>query len=347
MPLLTPQQTVRFFILGLPIGLILTGILAMFIYFRIDDVQEENSSRVPVRRPLAEADLRAYVRTLAGAIGPRHAGAPETLSSASKYFRSTLGPANLGFTVSRHEYEAEGQTFYNLVLDLPGAPGPRAGEIVLVTAAYDTTPQSPGANGHASGVAALMSLAQSFTGSRSARTLRFVALVNEAPPWAGTAASGSAAYAASLKIRQDNVVAVVSLEGLGSYSDTPGSQKSPPGPRVPFPGTGNFLAVIANAAAAPSLPRLAAEFTTATKLPLETETASSLPALLGGATARSFDAAGWPVLRISDTGDLRNPEWQTAGDTPDKLDYPRFLEAVKGIEALLRSLANDDRVIHS
>ncbi len=342
MALLTPQQTVRFFILGLPIGLILTGILAMFIYFRIDDVREENSSRVPVRRPLAEADLREYVRVLAGGIGPRHAGAPETLSSASKYFQSTLGPANLGFKVSRHEYEAEDQTFYNLVLDQPGAPGPRAEEIVLVTAAYDTPPQSPGANSHASGVAALMSLAQSFTGSYSARTLRFVALVNEAPPWAGTAGSGSAAYAASLITGQDKVVAVVSLEGLGSYSDLPGSQKFPPGPVAPFPDTGNFLALIANAAAAPSLPRLAAEFTTATKLPLQTESAVSLPVLMGGATARSFDAAGWPVFRVTDTSEWRDPAWQASGDIPDRLDYARFLEAVKGIEALLRTLANDD-----
>ncbi|MES2468116.1 MAG: M28 family peptidase [Verrucomicrobiota bacterium] len=340
MPLLTPQQTVRFLILGLPIGLILTGTLAMFIYFKVDEVHEEQSSRVPVRRLLNDADLRAQVRTLAAGIGSRHAGVPETLSSAQKYIQSTLGPANLGFQVSRHEFAADGQTYYNLVIDLPGAPGPRAEEIVLVTANYDSTAGSPGANANATGIAALMSLAQSFAGSASARTLRFAALVNESPPYAGTPRSGSVAYTASLRTRQDNVVAVVSLEGLGCYLDAPGSQKSPAGPATPFPDTGNFLALIANPAGAQWLGPLGAEFTTATRLPLEPEDAASLPVLLGTATARTFDQAGFPVLLLTDTGALRDPHFQQPGDTPDRIDYLRFLEAVRGIEAMLRSLVN-------
>lgn len=340
MPLLTPQQTVRFLILGLPIGLILSGIAAMFIYFRVDAVREERDSRIPVSRPLNEADLRAHVRTLATGIGPRHAGVPETLSSAAKYIQSTLGPANLGFKVSRHEFDHAGSTWYNLLIDVPGAPGPRQSEIVLVTAGYDTVPGSPGANTNASGVAALMSLAHSFAGSASARTLRFATLANESAPYAGTPGSGSASYAASLKIRQDNVVAVVSLESLGCYLDAAGSQRVPAGPAVPFPDTGNFLAVIAGTSLTPLLKGIAADFTIATRLPLEAESSTALPALLGTSTARSFDAAGFPVLRFTDTGPLRDPHYEAAGDVPDRLDYPRFLEAVRGIEAVLRTLLN-------
>ena len=343
MPLLSPQQTVRFFILALPIGLILTGILAMFIYFRVDAVREERSQRVPLRRPLSEADLRSHIRTLAAGIGPRHAGLPETLASASKYLQSTLGPANLGFKVSRHEFDQEGQTFYNLIIDLPGAPGPRQSEIVLVVAPYDTAPESPGADASASGIAALMGLAQSFAGSASARTLRFTALVNEAPPWAGTPRSGSAAYAASLRTRQDNVVAVLSLEGLGTYLDSPASQQSPPVPPgldAPFPDQGNFLALVANPATAPLLSSLAADFATATRLPLQPETSAPFPSLLGQSSARAFDAANFPVLRLTDTAELRAPQWLKPGDTPDLIDYPRLLEAVRGIEALLRTLLN-------
>ena len=340
MPLLTSQQTVRLFILGLPIGLIISGIAAMFIYFRIDSVRDDAEQRVLVSRALNEADLRAHVRTLSSGIGPRHAGAPETLSSAQKYIQSTLGPANLGFKVSRHEFEVEGRTCYNLQIDLPGAPGPRASEIVLVTANYDSVAGSPGANNNASGVAALMGLAQSFGGSASARSLRLLALENEAPPRAGTPSSGSAAYASSLRTRQDNVVAVLSLESLGFYLDNPNSQKNPAGPALPFPDVGNFLAMIANPAAGSLLSSLNAEFSTASKLPLVSETAASLPALLGTSTARTFADAGFAVLRLTDTGDLRDPNHNKSGDTPDKLDYARFLEATRGIEAILRTLLN-------
>lgn len=340
MPLLTPQQTVRFFILGLPIGLILSGIIAMFIYFRVDRVREHNEARVLVSKPLSENDLRSHVRTFAAGIGSRHSGVPETLSSAAKYIQSTLGPANLGFKVSRHEIIDGDQIWYNLIIDVPGAPGPHQGEIVMVTANYDTAPGSPGANANGTGMAALMSLAESFAGSASARSLRFVALVNEAAPWAGTPKSGSAVWAESLKVRQDNVVAVVCLESLGYFTDAANSQQNPAGPATPFPATGQFLALIANARAAALLPKLEAIFVTATKLPLEAESAASAPGLLGTESARTFDAAGLAVLRVTDTGALRDPNHGKTGDTPDRVDYPRLLEAVRGVEAIVRNLLN-------
>ena len=340
MALLTPQQTVRFFILGLPIGLVITGIAAMFIYFKVDTVREREESRVILSKALNETDLRAQVQVLAGGIGARHAGAPETLASAQKYVQSTLGPANLGFKVSRHEYEVAGETFYNLEIDLPGAPGPRAEEIVLVTANYDTVAGSPGADSNASGVSAMMSLAQSFGGAASARSLRFVALVNEVPPWAGTERSGSAAYAASLRTRQDKVVAVVSLEGLGIYLDGAESQRNPAGPALVFPPVGNFLAMIANARGAEFLSGASADFATATKLPLVAVSGVGQPALLGESMGKGFDAAGLAVLRVTDTGALRAVDFQLAGDRVDKLDFGRLLEATRGIEAVLRTLLN-------
>lgn len=340
MPRLTPQQTVRLLILGLPIGLIITGIIAMIIYFKVDDIRASQDQRSPVRRLLAEADLRDYVRTFASGIGSRHAGNPETLSSASKFIQSTLGPANMGFKVSRHEFETNGQTFYNLIIELPGAPGPRASEIILLTASYDSVALSPGANTNASGMAALMSLAQSFGGVASGRTIRFVALANEAPPHAGTSASGSAAYAASLRTRQDKIACVISLESLGCYFDTPGSQKIPISPAPPWPEIGNFLALIATPPMEPALAKLVPEFTTATKLPLQAKMSGSLPSLLGTGTALTFHTAGFPVIRFTDTAGLRDPAWQSANDTPDKIDYPRLLEATRGIESTLRTLAN-------
>ncbi|MDB6070915.1 MAG: putative aminopeptidase, partial [Verrucomicrobiales bacterium] len=114
----------------------------------------------------------------------------------------------------------------------------------------------------------------------------------------------------------------------------------PAGPAAPFPAEGNFLALIANALASAQLSKLGAIFVTATKLPVETEASPSLPALLGTESARTFDAAGLSVLRVTDTGSLRDPNHGKPGDTPDRIDYPRFLEGVRGIEAVLRNLLN-------
>lgn len=344
MALMTPQQTVRFFILGLPIGLILTGILAMFIYFRVDDVREERERRVPVSRPLNEADLRASVTTFSSGIGPRHPGAPETLESAAKYVQSTLGPANLGFKVSRHEFDSGGRTWYNLIIDVPGAPGPTQKEIVLVTANYDSLPQSPGANLNASGMAAMMGLAQSFAGSNPARTLRFAAFVLEAEPVTGGLSGGAAAYISSLRVRQDQVVAVVALEGLGRYSSEPGSQSPSASPLMLFPEEGNFLAAAASPAMAERLPQIRAEFSKGTPLPLLAGESTVVPGLLGSGTAKTFADAGFPVVRFTDTGELRKGPASWQKDSVESLDFDRFLQAARGIESVLRLLLRPDSV---
>jgi len=79
--------------------------------------------------------------------------------------------------VRRQEYEVEGTICANLEVEIPGTARPD--EIVIVAAHYDSVANCPAANDNGSGVAAVLSLARRFSGSRQHRTLRFVAFVNE------------------------------------------------------------------------------------------------------------------------------------------------------------------------
>ena len=80
-----------------------------------------------------------------------------------------------------------------------------------------------------------------------------------------------------------------------------------------------------------------------TPLPLEIEASPAAGPLLGNSVAWAFDHAGFPVIRLTDTGDLRNSNWQKPGDTPETIDYPKFLEAVKVAETVISSLVNPGR----
>jgi len=42
---------------------------------------------------------------------------------------------------------------------------------------------------------------------------------------------------------------------------------------------------------------------------------------------------------LTDTAPFRYPYYHTAQDTPDKLDYSRFTDAVQGIAAVLEHLS--------
>jgi len=95
----------------------------------------------------------------------------------------------------------------------------------VIGAHYDSVGDSPGANDNASGVAVMLELARMHARSAAPLTVRFVAFVNEEPPHFMTAAMGSYRYAASAAARGDNIVAMISLETIGYYSDEVGSQR--------------------------------------------------------------------------------------------------------------------------
>jgi Zn-dependent M28 family amino/carboxypeptidase len=101
--------------------------------------------------------------------------------------------------------------------------GTRKREILLIGAHYDTVRGSPGANDNASGVSALLELSRLFASIEQALTVRFVAFVNEEPPFFMTRQQGSMAYAEAARRRGDDIRLMASLETIGWYSSEPGS----------------------------------------------------------------------------------------------------------------------------
>src|SRR4029077_13110421 len=102
------------------------------------------------------------------------------------------------------------------------------------------------ANDNASGTAGVLALARILAKSAPARTLRFVAFVNEEPPHFRTPEMGSRVYAKRCRERNENVVAMLSLETIGCFSDAEGSQKYPMPLGLCYPSQGNFIAFVGN-----------------------------------------------------------------------------------------------------
>jgi len=123
--------------------------------------------------------LQAHVLRLAGEIGERNVFRSQALQAAADYLRAQW--ASLGYRVVSQSYEAHGVRSENLEVTLPGVSRPS--EIILIGAHYDSVRGSPGANDNASGVAALLELSGALAQAKPARTLRFVAFVNEEPPF--------------------------------------------------------------------------------------------------------------------------------------------------------------------
>ena len=158
--------------------------------------------------------LRAHVTSLAAEIGERNVFKSEALRRAAAYIEAEWGA--LGYGVERLEYDVAGIRCANLVATREGST--RRNEILLLGAHYDSVVGSPGANDNASGVAALLEISRMFQALERALTVRFVAFVNEEPPFFWTDQQGSLVYAQAARRRGDDIRLMASLETIGCYS---------------------------------------------------------------------------------------------------------------------------------
>jgi acetylornithine deacetylase/succinyl-diaminopimelate desuccinylase-like protein len=185
---------------------------------------------------------RYYIERLAGEIGERNIQQYKNLCAAADFIHFSFEQS--GYSVKRQSYEVSGRTCYNIEVEISG--NYKASEIIIIGAHYDTVFDCPGANDNASGVAALLSLAKAFFGQNTSRSLRFVAFVNEEPPYFQSGMMGSKVYAKRCRERNEEITGMISLETIGYYSEESGSQHYPFPVGFFYPSTGNFIAFVGN-----------------------------------------------------------------------------------------------------
>ena len=283
----------------------------------------------------AAAQLRAHVETLASTIGERNIWRCDALDRAARYVSAQF--ASAGYAPQLQTFEIAKIPVSNVEAALTGSA--RASEIVVVGAHYDTVSGCPGANDNGTGVAAVLELAQRFAKKPQPRTIRFVAFVNEEPPFFRTEHMGSVVYASAAKARGDRVTAMLSLETMGYYSDEKGSQQYPADMASRYPDVGNFIGFVANLASARLLVQARRAFERRTRFPLQSAVALDDIPGVGWSDHWAFWQAGYPAMMITDTAPFRYSWYHTAEDTADKVDYEKLAQVVDGLEAVIASLA--------
>jgi hypothetical protein len=283
------------------------------------------------------ARLRTDVKLLVGENVERSQRAAGTLERTAGLIEAALG--EVGLEVTRLPYPSDGVRVVNVEAVLAG--GAKAKEVVVVGAHYDTAAGAPGADDNASGVAALLAIARSLSASKHApaRTIRFVAFVNEEPPYFWNAEMGSLVYAKACKQHGDDVVAMLSLETLGYYRDAPGTQKYPPIVRWFYPDRGDFVAFVGNLGSRSLVREAVGAFRGAAAFPSEGAALPSFVTGVGWSDQWSFWQVGYPGVMVTDTAPFRNPHYHQMGDTPDTLDYERLARVTDGLVAVVKKLA--------
>lgn len=338
---------IRFLIVAMPTGIFVLGVAAMMKThlstpeIPIDPNEETRLDAASLnRKAVNRIDIERYLVTLTDKIGERHVKKPESLEQAAVWIESTLGGGNIGYPIERQTYDVDGVAVRNLIAELPGKT--LRDEIIVVGAHYDTIPNCPGANDNGSGIVAMMAIAQAMAGDQQARTIRFVAFVNEEPPYFQTDRMGSRVYAARCRARREKIVAMISLETIGYFSDAENSQKIPEGLEGAFPTSGNFLAFVGNEESRYFADSARGAFKAETGIPALAGAFPEEVAGVGWSDHWSFWQEGYPAVMVTDTAPYRYPHYHKPTDTIDKLDLDVLTKVTKGLEQVVRRWANPE-----
>jgi Zn-dependent M28 family amino/carboxypeptidase len=240
-------------------------------------------------------------------------------------------------SVEIHTFEVASKICRNLILNLPGDPEFAKATLppILIGAHYDGVPGSPGADDNATGVAVLLELARIFASAPAKYPLRLVAFDMEE-----YGLLGSASYAAKLKQEKQSLRLMFSLEMLGYRSQEDHSQLYPPPLEKIYPHKGNFIALIGTWRTLGDLIRISSSVR---KVGIPSQW---LPVpnrgLIVRETRRSDHAPFWdlgyPAILVTDTADMRNPNYHKPSDTIATLDLDFLTGVCQGLERGIRNL---------
>jgi Peptidase family M28 len=281
--------------------------------------------------------LSADVKYLSVTVGERNIQRVGSLKATAEYLGGNLRRA--GYVVNERNYSVDVQVVSNVEVTLPGSDS--ASGTVVVGAHYDSVSGTVGANDNATGVAGVLELARLLQGSKPRRTIRFVLFVNEEPPYFQTENMGSLVYARQLRQEHVPVAAMISLETIGFYSDTPGSQKYPPPKGAFYPNRGDFIGFVGEPESRELVRRYVRKFREAASFPSEGVAAPGDWPGIGWSDHWSFWQEKYPAIMITDTAPFRYPYYHTPHDTFDKVDFAKMARVVDGVRQVVESLASD------
>ena len=274
------------------------------------------------------ARLSEHLRSLCGPRDPYLESGKHAL--AQQYLRIELAKWS---DVTRQRFSVRNRDHSNWQIEIAGTAASTLAPI-LVGAHYDTVPGSPGADDNASGLAVLLLLAELLASAQPRRSVYLVAFDLEE-----YGLMGSTACAQQWKAQQRPLHLMLSLEMLGYFISDANSQQYPLNAlgRI-YPSTGDFLALVGNAAAAFKMRRIQQSLRRAGApcqwLPVVNK-GKQIPSVRRSDHAPFWDE-GYSAILVTDTAELRNPHYHTASDQIETLDIGMMSAITQGLFTYLK-----------
>jgi len=221
-------------------------------------------------------------------------------------------------------------------------------QVIVVDGHFDAVQGVPGADDNGSAIAGVLAAARILSNYHFQKSINYLGFDKEEQ-----GLLGSANYINNSIKPFENIEAVLNMEMIGFYSNTPNSQQIPFGFSQLFPASvdsindsgnrGVFLFVVGNTASA----ALSATFDSVARahvpgirsLVLNVPGNGQIAQDLRRSDHASFWDAGYQALMLTDGADFRNANYHTPGDSLGTLDIPFLVRNIKAMVATAAVLA--------
>ena len=274
--------------------------------------------------------IRRHLQQLIATEKPRNYRNPEVLDYVANYIYQEF--KQYADTVYYQPYTVQGVTYKNVICTF----GSQHKETIVVGAHYDVCGDQDGADDNASGTVGLLELARLLKDKPLQYKIELVAYTLEEPPFFRTEYMGSYVHAKALKESGQPVYGMISLEMIGYFDDTKGSQEYPVGFLTLLYGKlGNYITLVNKLHKGKFSRKFSRQFTRQNLIKTKKFNA---PAKLPGidfSDHLNYWHFGYSALMITDTAFFRNKNYHKNTDTLETLDLKRMALT---IETVFRTL---------
>ncbi|WP_160678521.1 M28 family peptidase [Clostridium sp. C8-1-8] len=262
-------------------------------------------------------------------IGPRDYNNYDNLEKSKRYIMDKF--KSMGYNICVQDFQIGDRTFSNITATKNCVNNSKSTKTILVGAHYDSS--TAAADGGATGISALLTLADLYKDSNSNYNVRFAAFVNGEKVFANTNQMGSKIYADYIKNEKQNIESVIILDSLGYYSDKSLSQRYPfIGPVMP--NKGNFLAIVGNSSSESLTKGVTNYFEKSCDVPVK----SIKEGLFIGSDIKdsySFSENGFKTILVTDTSVYRFDDINKEDDRVKNINFDYMSCIVKNLKDYL------------
>lgn len=256
------------------------------------------------------------------------------LNITAHYIHDELN--NFG-NVSYRPYSTLGGQYSNVVLEL----GPETEEVFVIGAHYDSENSSLDTEGNASGIATLIELARQLSINEGKLSLRINIVAYPLSQLGSTSREnmGSFNHAAELKRLGKKVYLMISLDGVGRFTEKPKSQEYPfHFMHLLYPDQGNYISVQGRLQDSGKIRALKRSFSRRSELPLYSFSVPSSFSIIKSMDHINYQAHGFPAVVLTDTSKYRTMD---SKDAIKQINFNKIALLVKGLYQVVIDVNNN------